>query len=56
MPAESMMFQLVVCWFFSFTGRCEPMVVSRPVPLEICERAQVKIRASGGKLRAAYCL
>lgn len=50
------LFQLVVCWFFTFTGQCEPVMVSRPVPLAACERAQLKVRTRPGKHIIAYCL
>ena len=45
-PAGSDLFWLVLCWYFTLTGRCEPMVISEPVPLAQCERAQIKLRAS----------
>lgn len=50
------LFQLVVCWFFTFTGQCEPVMISQPIPLAMCERAQVKVRLRPGKHIMAYCL
>lgn len=55
MTAEPL-FQLVVCWVFLFAGKCEPMVVSKPIPLSVCERAQIKVRTRKGKFIMAYCL
>lgn len=55
MQGESM-FQLVLCWFFLFTRQCEPMVISRPVPLHVCEREQIRIRSRAPLYLNAYCL
>lgn len=56
MTEEPQLFQLVVCWFFLMTGKCEPMVVSQPVPLSYCETAQLKVRVRPGRNIMAYCL
>ena len=53
---DANLFEFVVCWFFLMTGKCEPMMVSQPVTLEICERAQLKVRARRSKNIIAYCL
>lgn len=50
------LFQFVVCWIFLLTSKCEPVVVSQPVPLALCERAQIKLRARAPKFISAYCL
>lgn len=56
MTGSEQLFQLVVCWIFITTGKCEPMVVSRPIPLAMCERAQLKVRTRRSKFIMAYCL
>lgn len=53
---EAYLFQLVVCWWFFLTGRCEPIIISKPLTLEYCERAEIRVRARRGKNIMAYCL
>ena len=53
---EAQLFQLVVCWLFLVTGKCEPVLVSRPITLDLCERTEIKVRARRAKLIHAYCL
>jgi len=50
------LFQFVVCWIFLLTSKCEPVVVSQPVPLALCERAQIKVRPRRSQFIEAYCL
>lgn len=50
------MFQLVTCWLFLLTGRCEAVAVSPPIPLAQCEALQIKTRLRKTKFIHAYCL
>lgn len=56
MDGASNLFQFVACWYFITTGQCEPIAISRPVPLVMCERAQLKVRKRRSRLIHAYCL
>lgn len=57
MPApDGQFFQLVVCWFFLMTGRCEPIAVSPPIPEHECARLAEKVRRRPSKFIAAVCI
>jgi hypothetical protein len=48
--------QLAVCWFFIFTGRCEPVAISDPLPLEQCLRIEQRNRHRKPKLLGVFCI
>lgn len=47
--------QLIMCWLFLFTGDCEVVAVSPPVPARWCAAQAEQVRRRRGKFIMAYC-
>lgn len=47
--------QLIICWVFILTGRCEVVAVSSPVPATWCAARAEQVRRRKGTTIMAYC-
>ena len=47
--------QIIICWVFMLTGRCEVVSVSAPVPAMWCAARAEQVRRRKGRFVMAYC-